>query len=473
MQGITGPSDMRFGSRPGAAAQAGVETGSPTLPAPQAQDGYSSSQAAPATPTAGVVAGAASPLVSKGMGEGALLSSQDLAVAGSLSGPGAGVTLAATAGTFAEAPALEGTPHRERLWQSPIFLGLDEGVRRLATKCLAYVERVEGEDVREATKSALRDRLPQSNGDGRDNVVGIATSEGFAGLAEPEQRKLLLSTCGAGKPHVLLTLIREKLGSMSADQQADMLRKMSQDLPLPERMEEPARVSLEGRPVLDYGETPYQVPSRDGTQEIRTGRTYGVTIEGRDITVVVPVDAPTEAGMRVPSMEQVVRALEALPRELRQGIEAVAVCPSRKPSRLGGETTALADSGANGMPGLLRLFPSGDWNQALVDATMVHEAGHVLSNRALGREGRRFNDPASTPGWTSWKEAMTGDGVSPSAYARLAPTEDLSETLRALFLVRGTPLEDEMRALMPQRFAQVDAMVPSWGASPPQGSPAS
>lgn len=353
--------------------------------------------------------------------------------------------------------------HLDALTQSPVFNRLDEGVQGLALDVLAYIDKAEQQSVRDATRYILAERGVQTEADGRDHVTRVATLEGFASLDVPAQKKLLLAACGGGTPHVLLTMLSEKkLPSLPADAQAATLQQLARDLPLPTRLEEPERLSIEGKPVYDYGETPYVVPTPDGRQARVTGHAYGVTLGDKVVPVVVPATDPPAQGTRFPALLEVVRALRVLPEELREGVEAVTVCPVRKASKNGLDGGALADSGAGGVAGMIRFFASADWDQGVIDATMVHEAGHVRTNAQWGREGRTFADATPTPGWSAWKTAMEADGIAASGYARVAPTEDFSETLRAAFLFRGTPLEGELRALMPHRVALIDQLVPSW-----------
>lgn len=353
--------------------------------------------------------------------------------------------------------------HLDTLMQSPAFARLHEGVQNLALDVLAYIERAEQQSVRDATRFILAERGLQTEADGRDHVTRIATLEGFASIEAPAQKKLLLAMCGGGTPHVLLTMLSEKkLAALPADGQAATLAQLARDLPLPTRLEEPERLSIEGKPVYDYGETPYVVPTPDGRQARVTGHAYGVTLGEKVIPVVVPATDPPAQGARFPALLEVVRALRVLPEELREGVEAVTVCPVRKASKNGLDGGALADSGAGGVPGMIRFFASADLDQGVIDATMVHEAGHIRTNAEWGREGRTFSDATPTPGWAAWKTAMDADGIAASGYARVAPTEDFSETLRAAFLFRGTPLEGALRDLMPHRVALVDQLVPSW-----------
>lgn len=358
--------------------------------------------------------------------------------------------------------------HVRRLQGSLVFQRLDPEVQGLALRVLDYIDRAEGPQVREASRAVLLERGLQATGDGRLHVTGMATLEGFAALATAAQKKLLLSMCGGGTPHVLLTMLTEKtLASLPPQAQTETLQKLARDLPLATRLEEPARISIEGKPIFDYGETPYVVPTPEGGQARCQGHAYGVTVDEKVIPVVVPAQPSPDQGARYPTLLEVVRALRALPDELREGVEAVTVCPVRKASKAGLDGGALADSGAGGVPGLIRFFASADWDQGVIDATMVHEAGHVRTNAAWGREGRLFSDASPSEGWSAWRQAMDADGVAASGYARVAPTEDFSETVRAAFLFRGTPLEPDFRALMPHRAALLDGIVPSWAPSPP------
>ena len=338
-------------------------------------------------------------------------------------------------------------------------------MQQVALDALAYVDRAEPQGVRDATRYILAERGLQTEANGCDHVTRLATLEGFSSLSPAEQKKLLLSACGGGTPHVLLTMLTEKkLSAMPPEAQTSTLRQLARDLPLPTRLEEPSRISIEGKPIYDYGQTPYVVPTPDGRQASCPGHAYGVTVGDKVVPVMVPASDPPATGTRFPSLLEVVRALRALPDELREGVEAVTVCPVRKASKAGLDGGALADSGAGGVPGMIRFFASADWDQGVVDATMVHESGHVRTNALWGREGRTFSDASPSAGWASWRQAMEADAVSPSGYARTAPTEDFSEALRATFQFRGTPLEPHLRSLMPHRTALIDQLVPSWAS---------
>jgi hypothetical protein len=79
-----------------------------------------------------------------------------------------------------------------------------------------------------------------------------------------------------------------------------------------------------------------------------------------------------------------------------------------------------------------------------------------------------LGDWATDDRWNDWQLAIANDGVFPSLYARDAfdyvdpvtrrhnPSEDFAEVLLAYWSVKGTPLETEMRELMPARFAILD-----------------
>jgi len=108
-------------------------------------------------------------------------------------------------------------------------------------------------------------------------------------------------------------------------------------------------------------------------------------------------------------------------------------------------------AGANGV---VDIYPT-VWQQPqhAVDASLIHETGHILSGRTFG--------PWQTPDprWQPWDAATQRDGLSPSTYARASRTEDFSETLTLYQLSRGTPYEAEYRAMFPERFAALEAVL--------------
>lgn len=461
MQGISGPSDRWYAPVAPAEGRATSHPGN-ELPATVQSDAWSPG------PRVSLEQGAPACRATESSAKGAPIRPEAAAVsaAASVLPSPLGPALASAAGSLPEPSPNPAPSYDVALIQSPVFARLDPAVQRLARKALAFLGQAEGQDVKQSTRAQLEPRGLHGDADGRANITGLATSEGFAALAPADQRKLLISACGAGSSHVLLTFVRQRLESAPPEQQKALLEKLVQDLPLPTRLEDPPRAEIDGHAVVDHGEMPCSYQAPDGSYETRSARAYQASFGGQAITIAIPLEAPGDPRLRVPGLEQIVRALASLPTELRQGIEAVAVQPARKIGITGREVAALADSGFTGSPGVLRFFPSEDWDQALVDATMTHEAGHVLSTREWGKAGRFFKDATPSPGWARWQQAMSADPVAPSGYARTSPTEDLSETLRALSLVRGTPLEEDLRALLPHRFEVVDALLPGWSGPP-------
>ncbi len=98
--------------------------------------------------------------------------------------------------------------------------------------------------------------------------------------------------------------------------------------------------------------------------------------------------------------------------------------------------------------------------------TLVHEIGHVVAFNHLGPVDTQ------TPGFDLWWRAIKSDQVPPSGYGAgeriehgevtqgpISLHEDFAETFVLYAAVIGTPREAGMRALYPQRFAVLDAML--------------
>jgi hypothetical protein len=112
-----------------------------------------------------------------------------------------------------------------------------------------------------------------------------------------------------------------------------------------------------------------------------------------------------------------------------------------------------------GASGLIDIFPTKVRpSQSDVDGSMIHETGHILSQRTWGGQFPAF-DSLFHPGWERWRKAEEKDGSHASAYAKTARIEDFSETLRLYYSVKGTPEAAEVRALMPERFKLIDELL--------------
>jgi len=184
---------------------------------------------------------------------------------------------------------------------------------------------------------------------------------------------------------------------------------------------------------------------------------FDVEIEGQTIPVYLSLAVEPKDGFRH-SLEEVARGLAALPDSSRRLIDRVQVEGKRNPSDAywakvynDPDFRSYMTAGANGV---VDIYPT-VWQQPqhAVDASLIHETGHILSGRTFGS----WQTP--DPRWQPWDAAAQRDGLSPSTYARASRTEDFSETLTLYQLSRGTPSEAEYRAMFPERFAALEAVL--------------
>lgn len=165
--------------------------------------------------------------------------------------------------------------------------------------------------------------------------------------------------------------------------------------------------------------------------------TYNVDIDGRTVVVKVVENPPPE--LNLPTVEQIVQALAALPPESRGVLNEVAV-EGRASFDHPDAYMTIAD-------GDVRVYPGGmpSTTEGVLGA-LVHETAHVLDDRMSAFDTIR------------WVAAMATDRIDASDYARKNLAEDFAETYRLYMSVRGTPDETEARSLMPERFAILDEM---------------
>ena len=70
-----------------------------------------------------------------------------------------------------------------------------------------------------------------------------------------------------------------------------------------------------------------------------------------------------------------------------------------------------------------------------------------------------FRSSPDTEKWKVWHAAAKADGICVSKYAKSSDDEDFAETLLAYESVRGTPLADELKAMIGNRFALLQSLV--------------
>lgn len=187
---------------------------------------------------------------------------------------------------------------------------------------------------------------------------------------------------------------------------------------------------------------------------------YEVEVDGRKIPVYLPKNPDSNRNYH--SIDQVAKGLAALPKPSLERIDNVLVEPQQNPQdpywAKQYNTPDFRSYMTAGASGDVNIYPTPKQDskgnplslpsQGVLDGSLIHETGHILS-------GQEFGDKE----WKEWEAAMQKDGLSASVYAKNARGEDFSETLELYMRVKGTPQEAEIRAIMPERFAILDKLV--------------
>lgn len=325
------------------------------------------------------------------------------------------------------------------LAQVPAFQALPETTRNLALGQLGAHE-------------SIRARSPLST---------LATSPGFGRLSEAEQQRLLNYV--GGQNRLVSEPARDALGTLlrdaaftgaDADGQAAKLREFVTAQPgalyvASSNAAAPTPAAFELR-----GPTPAPDHAWAGSDDHTPAVRYDVVIDGKTIPLYAP-EAPPAEGMHTAA--QAAEAIASMPASLRAKLTEVSLEARQNPgdaywASVYGDPSfrSYATAGADGV---VRVYPcAGEApGQAALDATLIHEVGHTMSQRLWGA--------SYGAEWGPWTEAGRSDGFIPSKYGANNPGEDFSETLVIYQSVKGTPQEAELRALMPNRFRMLDQVL--------------
>jgi hypothetical protein len=207
---------------------------------------------------------------------------------------------------------------------------------------------------------------------------------------------------------------------------------------------------------------PTDVPNHPFKSGVADAKAYNVDVGGQHI----PVTVPAAPGPTNHTVEEVTKALAGLPAANRAIITDVTVNPGANPMdtfwRAQYGTTSFNSFMTAGSEGKINIFNTPNWqDQATLDASLLHETGHIASFRAWG-------DTETDPRWVPWASAVKSDGVVPSRYARNNVHEDFAETLVTYQGALGTLAEPELKALMPERYRLMDAFLTT---TPPARTP--
>jgi type VI secretion system secreted protein VgrG len=171
--------------------------------------------------------------------------------------------------------------------------------------------------------------------------------------------------------------------------------------------------------------------------------------------VITPVDPTIPGGsMELPSIGTVARALSTVPDAQLGLTNKVVLNPNRNINdaywavKYGRPDFFSAGSASGGTLNLYPMPPSNASSQAFIDSTVIHETGHLLSEKLWSNPNAK----------SAWESAITADARRPSTYSARAPTEDFSESLVMYTLSKGTPGEVAARKLFPNRDNILDSV---------------
>jgi hypothetical protein len=282
-----------------------------------------------------------------------------------------------------------------------------------------------------------------------DRLKRLLDAPGFQTFAEHEKEKLavMATTTEPFMAQAYGNAIDNALAEFGGDGQARELRKLLQGPP----------PNLNGLRMqegwLDANLRPYDVqppvfqPAFGFESGSMDATRYGVTIDGQNISVLVPTRP--DPSFTHHTLEEVALALAKLPRDGRSLIREVRVDPRPNPAdamwakQYG--TEGFASYMTADATGTINLFPMRvKVSQGAMESSLLHEIGHTLSRKSLGGDG--------TDAWRTWANAIAADGVAPSEYAMKAPAEDFAELYKLYLIARGRSFEQDLPLLYPNRM---------------------
>ncbi len=290
-------------------------------------------------------------------------------------------------------------------------------------------------------------------------VASVVSSPGYGGLGESEQQKLRTLISGDNRNislparYAASRLVdSDVFRQASSEGQTEMLRAFLKDESyLPPLV---ASFAQSVPPTVPYTlSEPVVSTIPSGSSTIQLSK-YKLLIDGREI--LVQAESLQKPGWMMHSVEEAVKGLAALPKSNRDLVQRLYLSGApnsmdevwaKQFNRPDFHTYMTAGAG-----GMVNVFPATYLqNAATLAASMLHETGHVLSQRKWGTGG--------TERWNAWIQAAASDGLHASQYAKESPEEDFSETLALYMSVKGSPAEAEIRALMSQRMLILDEFL--------------
>lgn len=316
----------------------------------------------------------------------------------------------------------------------------------------------------------------RNNADDPEATAQLETLLGapaFKGLDEAQQRQALALFGGT---NAVSEQARGKLGDIDlADpaslgkfllteaKPADLWRDAAPASGVPDSQRKP--YTVDGPEAIEH-----EFPS--GTQPDATDKLpawkYTVQVDGQSIEVLVPKDEALRTDKSYPTIEQIAKGLAAQPSASLEATDRVVVNPSTPKEK--DDKGNVVDSGADMYAGgnTIGINPHGldsPRAQRDFDFTFLHETAHLVEQppqifgqsmawNAAVQQDRLFSTHYADDRYVD----DGGSTIDPSL--GVDPGEDFAEAYMIYHLVKGTPDEVQMRALMPARFAILDKMFP-------------
>ncbi len=174
------------------------------------------------------------------------------------------------------------------------------------------------------------------------------------------------------------------------------------------------------------------------------------------VTVEIVAPKAPESGYHYHSVQKAAEAASYLPKNARAVIKTVLLNVVENPDDAYW-AVEYNDPGFHsymtaGASGVVTIYPDKAAlpNDNYMRGTMIHETGHTWSYQTWGQD-------TSKGKWVEWKSAMDSDKVSVSGYAMASIAEDVAETIQIYVSTQGDARFDEYRAIVPNRFAMLDA----------------
>lgn len=178
---------------------------------------------------------------------------------------------------------------------------------------------------------------------------------------------------------------------------------------------------------------------------------FALTLDGKLLPIYQPQDQ-VYSNDHQHTVTEVAAALASMPAQSRELLSEVRLSPdeNRDNDSWAKEfhlPVFSAYMSIDSEAGALDIYPTKNASPVkLLRDNLGHEAGHVWSIRAWGRD-----DKAAA--WEPWRKAIEADGLPVSGYGKSSPSEDVAEATVLFLMTRGTPRFADFKALYPNRFA--------------------